>query len=205
MGRIRAKATRLGATGARVALTAAVLTGLGRGSRRRRRGRSTAATLVAGAAGALAEFFLDPQDGKRRRHVARDKIAAFVRRRGRDAAGAVQYAGGVAQGAAQQVTPGGGRPDAEERLNDPALARKVESEIFRDADAPKGSVVVNAENGVIYLRGEVEDADTITALVEKAQAVEGVHGVENLLHLPGTPAPSKGDGHAAGLQEERQP
>ena len=205
MGRISAKGARLGATGARVALTTVALTRLGRGPGRRRGGRSAVATLIAGAAGALAEFFLDPQDGKRRRHVARDKITAFLRRRGRDAAGAAKYAGGVAQGAAYKATPGGGRPDAEERLNDPALARKVETEIFRDADAPKGSVDVNAENGVIYLRGEVEDADQITALVEKAQAVEGVQAVENLLHLPGTPAPSKGDGHAAGLQEERQP
>ncbi|MDP8942808.1 MAG: BON domain-containing protein [Actinomycetota bacterium] len=200
MARFKAKGARLGASGARVALTMVALTGLAR----RRAGRSTVATLVAGAAGALAEFFLDPQDGKRRRTVARDKVTAFVRRRGRDAAGAAKYAGGVVQGAASRAAPVGGRPDAEERLNDPALARKVESEIFREPDAPKGSVDVNAENGVIYLRGEVEDPDQITALVEKAKAVEGVQAVENLLHPPGTPAPSKGDGHAAGLQEERQ-
>jgi osmotically-inducible protein OsmY len=67
----------------------------------------------------------------------------------------------------------------------------VESEIFRDADAPKGSVDVNAEDGVIYLRGEVDDEQTIERLVGAARGVEGVRDVRSLLHTPGTPAPTK--------------
>jgi hypothetical protein len=35
------------------------------------------------------------------------------------------------------------------------LARGVESEIFRPADAPKGKVSVNVAHGVVELRGEV--------------------------------------------------
>ena len=198
-----AKRARMGARGARRRLRRFGVAGLTGRRSRRRGGSSRAALVVTGAATAAAEYFLDPRDGKRRRNVARDRIAALVRRRSRDAAQAARYAGGVAQGVAAQATPGSGRADAEERLNDPALARKVESEIFRDADAPKDAVNVNAENGVIYLRGEVADPEQIRALVEKAQAVDGVRAVENLLHAPGTPAPSKGDGHAAGLAEER--
>ena len=76
-------------------------------------------------------------------------------------------------------------------LNDPTLARKVESEIFRDASAPKGSVSVNVEHGVVYLRGEVTTPEQVRALVDGATKVDGVVGVENLLHLPGTPAPAK--------------
>jgi hypothetical protein len=59
---------------------------------------------------------------------------------------------GQLKGAASGVTPGAGREPAEERLNDPALARKVESEIFRDELVDKGAVDVNAEYGVIYRR-----------------------------------------------------
>ncbi len=44
--------------------------------------------------------------------------------------------------------------------DDVTLARKVESEIFRDADVPKGQINVNAENGVIVLRGEVEEPES---------------------------------------------
>jgi osmotically-inducible protein OsmY len=103
---------------------------------------------------------------------------------------AERYAG-QAKGAVGSVTPGAGRAPAEERLNDPALARKVESEIFRDQDVPKGNVSVNVEYGVVYLRGEVPDREQMDGLVARTRAVDGVHAVENLLHLPNEAAPTK--------------
>jgi osmotically-inducible protein OsmY len=98
---------------------------------------------------------------------------------------------GQLKGAAQGVTPGAGREPAEERLNDPALARKVESEIFRDDQIEKGNISVNAEYGVIFLRGEVPSEDVRTELATRARAVDGVRAVENLTHLPGEDAPTK--------------
>ena len=80
-------------------------------------------------------------------------------------------------------------------LNDPALARKVESEIFRPADAPKSSVSVNVEYGVVFLRGTVRDASQSDELERTARSVDGVKDVQNLLHLPGEPAPSKTESH----------
>ena len=77
------------------------------------------------------------------------------------------------------------------QYDDVTLARKVETEIFRDADAPKGDVVVNAEHGVVFLRGQVKDSGQIKELEEAARSVDGVKGVETLLHTPGTPAPMK--------------
>ena len=76
-------------------------------------------------------------------------------------------------------------------FDDVTLARKVETEIFRDADVPKGQINVNAEGGVVYLRGEVEQPDMIEELESKARDVQGVREVENLLHLPGQEAPTK--------------
>jgi len=70
------------------------------------------------------------------------------------------------------------------------LAHKVETIIFRDADVPKGQINVNAVDGVVYLRGEVEQPDMIRELEEAARAVQGVREVENLLHTPGAPAPT---------------
>jgi osmotically-inducible protein OsmY len=98
-----------------------------------------------------------------------------------------KYAG-QAKGVATSVTPGVGREPAEERLNDPALARKVESEVFRDDAIAKGNVAVNVEYGVVYLRGEVPSKDVIDELTTRARAVDGVRAVENLTHLPGEPA-----------------
>lgn len=71
--------------------------------------------------------------------------------------------------------------------DDVTLARKVESEIFRPDDAPKGDVDVNAHDGTVELRGVVSAPEQIDALVDAAAHVDGVIRVENLLHLRGTP------------------
>ena len=96
--------------------------------------------------------------------------------------------GGQIKGAATTVTPGAGRAPAEERLNDPALVSKVESEVFRDDSLPKGSISVNAEYGVVYFRGEVPSQELMDELTKRARGVDGVRAVENLTHLPGEPA-----------------
>ena len=68
----------------------------------------------------------------------------------------------------------------------------VESELFRDEQVPKGQINVNAENGKVYLRGEVGEAKMIRDLEQRARSVQGVHDVENLLHLPGAEVPMHG-------------
>ena len=75
-------------------------------------------------------------------------------------------------------------------LGDAAITRKVESEIFRDPDVPKGKIDVNAENGVVFLRGEADRPEMIDDLEEQVRKIPGVQGVENLLHLPGQPTQS---------------
>jgi osmotically-inducible protein OsmY len=155
--------------------------------------------LIGAAAGFAAAWFLDPNDGTRRRNVARDKTMKYARKGKDEAVRRADYAAGQVKGAASTATPGG-REDASERLNDPALAQKVESEAFRDETIPKGNISVNAENGVIYLRGQVPSTDVMAELTARARAVDGVRAVENLTHLPGEPAPTKDDSReGAGL------
>jgi osmotically-inducible protein OsmY len=72
--------------------------------------------------------------------------------------------------------------------DDVTIARKVETHIFRPHDAPKGDVSVDVEAGVVYLRG-IADATWSARFAEGARRVDGVTGVKNLLHPPGTPAP----------------
>jgi osmotically-inducible protein OsmY len=81
--------------------------------------------------------------------------------------------------------------------DDITLAHKVETEIFRPSDAPKGTVNVNAVDGVVFLRGVAESSKQIRELESKVEAIPGVREVKNLLHLPGTPAPHDSPrGHA---------
>ena len=77
-----------------------------------------------------------------------------------------------------------------EQLDDITLAHKVESELFGHAQVPKGHIDVNAEDGVVFLRGVVERDEEIARIGEAARAIDGVRDVENLLHLRGTPAPA---------------
>jgi osmotically-inducible protein OsmY len=141
------------------------------------------------AAGAALAYFLDPRNGKRRRHVAVDRVGGFFRRRGRDVSRTGRAVTSEAYGVAKKATHL--REKKKPQPNDATLTSKVESEIFRDADVPKGRISVNAEDGVVYLRGEVESPDLISHLEQAARKVQGVQDVENLLHVPGSPAPRK--------------
>jgi BON domain-containing protein len=142
--------------------------------------------LFYGALGALAAYFFDPDSGRRRRALARDRVPAFLRQGGRKAEKVGRAASAEAYGAAQKVKH---RKEGEKpQPDDVTLARKVETEIFRDADVPKGQINVNAENGVVVLRGEVGKPEMIRDLEEKTRKVQGVREVENLLSTPKTPA-----------------
>ena len=113
-----------------------------------------------------------------------------ARRGAGQAATTAGYAAGKAKGAVATATPSMPGSHRIEDVDDITLARKVETEIFRDPDAPKGQVSVDAQAGVVYLRGMVADEGWIERLADGAKKVDGVKGVKNLLHRPGTPAPS---------------
>jgi osmotically-inducible protein OsmY len=136
--------------------------------------------------GAALVYFFDPQQGARRRAMARDRVLAFFRKRGRKAARLGRKASSDAYGLKQRLAH---RQEAPKDFDDQTLKAKVESEVFRPADAPKGDVDVNVENGVVYLRGQVEQ-QLIEDLDQRVRSVQGVRAVENLLHVPGTEAPS---------------
>ena len=144
-------------------------------------------TLLSGAAiGAALAHFLDPQSGRQRR----DQATTKARHAAGKAKGAAEQAKGAADKAKGTVTSGAPGGDRIEDVDDVTLARKVETEIFRAPDAPKGDVSIDVQDGVVHLRGEVADEGWIARLADQADQVDGVKGVKNLLHRPGTPAPS---------------
>ena len=149
--------------------------------------RRMAWVLAVFGLGALTEYFvLDRRHAARRRHMARERGLAVLRRRSRDAVRRAKYLEGVAEGVAHKAThavPGVGGHKAPP--DDVTLAQKVESIAFRAAGVPKEHVNVNAENGVVFLRGRLERDEQITQLVRATEAIEGVRGVNNLLHTPG--------------------
>jgi osmotically-inducible protein OsmY len=76
-----------------------------------------------------------------------------------------------------------------EKPDDGMLAHRVQTEIFRASDAPKGAVSVDVQAGIATLRGEVREEQWIQRLGDEAGHVPGIQGVQNLLHTPDTPTP----------------
>lgn len=141
--------------------------------------------LIAGAAGLAAMYLLDPDRGRRRRAMLRDRTAGTARRISTVGERTQRKVASDLYGVGQKVSHPG--MTQEDPANDATLAQKVMTELFRDPDVPKGSINVNAENGVIQLRGQVERPELILEVEGRVRRIPGVLEVENLLHLPGTP------------------
>jgi hypothetical protein len=163
-----------------------------RRSRSRPAAKAAAVAAPSLAAGAALMYFLDRRSGRRRRTQLVQRTAGAARRGARRGKRAVRHVSSDATGTVRRAT----HPRMFQRppADDVTLAHKVETEIFRDADAPKGTVNVNAVAGVVELRGHVDTEDEIKHLVRGASRIRGVREVRNLLHLTGTPA--SGDGAA---------
>ncbi|MGH2657237.1 MAG: BON domain-containing protein, partial [Actinomycetota bacterium] len=104
---------------------------------------------------------------------------------GRRARRAGRAAGAEAYGTWQAATHVG---DAMLPEDDVVLAHKVESEALREL---AGRIIVNAEEGVVVLRGAVARSEDVDEIERRVRRVGGVRGVRNLLHLEGTPAPAR--------------
>ena len=162
-----------------------------------RRDRHTAgdrfAIPAAAAAGGVAlgvvlGYFLDPTAGRRRRHSARDRALSRMRRGERRAARRARRAESHAVGVARRAL--NARHRRREPIDDITLAHKVESELFRRTGVPKGGISVNAEDGVVFLRGVIDREEDLARMEAETRRIAGVRNVENLLHTRGTTAPA---------------
>jgi hypothetical protein len=157
-----------------------------------RRGGPTRLSVLTGAiAGAAAVYFFDPERGGARRAMLADWVGARVRR---GWATANQLGTRTSSGAAafpqRMVQLRSMRPRPADDLT---LRDRVESEVFRNPDLPKGQINLDVESGVVTIRGQVDNAYQIANVEKAVLKVPGVAGVENLLHVDGTPAPNKAE------------
>jgi hypothetical protein len=152
-----------------------------------RGGPSRLAVLAGAAAGAVAVYFFDPQRGRARRTQFVDWSGARLRRGWRALNQLGARTGSNAAAFPQRMVSlrSGPRP-----ADDLTLRDRVESEVFRHADVPKGQINLDVESGVVTIRGQVDNAFQIASVEKAVLKVPGVVGVENLLHVDGTPAPN---------------
>jgi uncharacterized membrane protein len=132
------------------------------------------------AAGSLLMYFLDPDRGKRRRALVRDKAArashdfsTLIDKAERDIS---NRAAGAWHGAKALFTDGSADPDV--------LVQRVRSRLGRAASHPH-AIEVTAEGDAIVLHGTVSDRE-MDRLLRCARSVKGVQEVIN--RLKATPA-----------------
>jgi hypothetical protein len=146
--------------------------------------------LVGGAGAAVGGMAVYLLGSRRRRKEMGQRGAAAARHAKDEAVRKADYAAGQARGAAhearEKVKPDAPKPD----ITGQDLAHKVETILFRDEKVPKGDINIDAAGGTVVLRGEVPSAEMRDELVQQADAIPEVARVDNLLHLPGEPAPN---------------
>jgi osmotically-inducible protein OsmY len=155
--------------------------------------RADLVARVRGLAGRMPAGTTDAVQG------ATDRARDLAQRAATTASGAADTARAAADRATETASEAIGRDTDAASGDDPAtyagnpddarLTAKVESELYRDDDVPKGAININVEFGKVVLRGEVETPELIDDLVVRTRAIEGVNDVESLLHVPGEPAP----------------
>jgi osmotically-inducible protein OsmY len=154
------------------------------------------AACAAVVAGALTMYYVDPVSGRRRRALAQDKLAhvknLLSRRLPHRAEQKARFVRGVARGighnAAGVVLHGNGAA-----TDDETLVARVRSEVLRGHWVHAGEIHIDAYEGEVTLRGQLQHPDAIRRLVEQTGRVEGVRRVRSYLHLPGTLAPNKAE------------
>lgn len=150
-----------------------------------------ACAFVCGAiAGTAWMYYSDAERGRLRRHVTRDKLTSWWRGSGDALKSTSRFAAAETYGLTQRVAHAGQQEWSVP--NDAALADRVQTELFGDPRVPKDRISINAEAGMIVLRGELDRPDQIRDVEDAVSHMPGVRGVHNLLHLTGSPVPDRG-------------
>jgi osmotically-inducible protein OsmY len=130
--------------------------------------------------GVAAAALLDPSQGRSRRAYMQQRGAGIMRRLSRRGARGMRAAESELYGATQKMRH---LQPEERQVSDERLLDRVQSELFRDPSIPKGQINVNIEDGVVFLRGHVQDAAVSGDVERRARGISGVDRVENLIHV----------------------
>jgi osmotically-inducible protein OsmY len=132
--------------------------------------------------GSVAAFLLDPVRGRSRRTQVVQRAGHLLRRLRRRTEHQVSIATHQITGLFERSR----HLTVEDRApTDEKLRDRVQSELFREPDIPKGDLNVNVEKGTVVLRGHVDSDAMKGRLGVKARSIQGVKRVENLIHVAG--------------------
>ncbi|MFI4886070.1 MAG: SRPBCC family protein [Steroidobacterales bacterium] len=151
--------------------------------------------LSAAAAGAISMYLLDPDHGRRRRAVMRDRLASSMSRLDDARSVASRDLRNRARGVAHEVRS----RFTQEEVSDEILCERVRSRLGWAVSHP-GAIEVSALSGRVTLSGAVLEREYVR-LLRSVWAVRGVADVEDRLAVHETPAgvsALQGSGRARG-------
>ena len=136
-------------------------------------------------AGAGIAYFFDPQQGKRRRHVLRDRAAKLGRRAARVTAKKSRFVLGHLQGLVARSRQVVARPQV--ATDDRTVEQRIRSDV-RDAGISGRDVELEVEQGIVTLVGAVPSRAVADNVVARVRKVPGVRDVSDLLRVAGQQA-----------------
>jgi uncharacterized membrane protein len=139
------------------------------------------AFLMSAGVGAGLMYLLDPDRGRRRRALARDKLVHTGHRVAGSVGTTSRDIKHRARGLLARVRPG----RAGGRAPDDVVVQRVRSEIGRVVSHPS-AITVSAHDGVVTLTGPILTKET-NRLLRRARRVRGVRDLVNRLELHTTP------------------
>jgi hypothetical protein len=148
-------------------------------------------TLFAAAFGAASAFFLDPRLGRSRRSRAADQLRSRWRKRRVKAERQSRYDAKRVVGEMLR-TRGAGRF----RPVDDVSVQQHLTAVLARLPVPTSKISVEVVEGVVRVRGQLDEAGHGEVVLAALSAEPGVRDVESLLHLAGEAPPNK----AAALQ-----
>lgn len=139
--------------------------------------------VAAVAVGVAAMYYLDPQMGRRRRALLREKMESWRHDAGGYTLAKGKRAADRFRGAMAETRSGLGLGHG--LASDRQLAERVRSEMGRLVSR-SGAVHVDVDNGLVRLSGHIL-ADEREPLVSTLAAMQGVRGVEDRLSVHAAP------------------
>jgi len=137
--------------------------------------------------GAALMYFLDPDNGRRRRALVRERSARYAREARDRQAGLLRHAGNRARGAAASVRR---RLHADDIVEDGVLLERVRAALGHVVGDPH-AVDIRVKCGTVVLKGPARQ-DQMDELIACVRNVRGVLDVENRLSLSPGSAPAGG-------------
>lgn len=133
--------------------------------------------------GAAVMYLLDPDRGRRRRSLLRDRLVHGANELdgfGHGIASRARHLRNRARGAAIETRTR--LALAREEVDDAVLEARVRSQLGRLIESP-GDIAISAEHGRVTLRGSAP-YEAMVALVDGVQNIPGVHDVINRVEAP---------------------